>query len=375
MRLHGDGPLAPPLAPPEILPLLVAAFEQPLSVVPRRLFLDGKIDEAPRRALWPLLSDGSFAAWCERVAVTAGVDDVFVEVLELQCMDQRLWNWGRQATRALMQLVGMPRHGAEVSLLGGLYRGKAKFGVHQDVASVFSFPVVRRHQIRTWPGHYGERARIDRDERDYAAHLDASTLLTADVGEGIYWPSSAWHVGEQVSGQANASLSLAMWFDRKDDDWGGARLSPWDPVELQTAAEVGQRLFQPGREHVFELLARVTACGFTHRPDSPLDVPLIEAHQIVTPNPEVPIVVLEVPALDELAIGANGWFLAIPGHPGLRALLRRLQTGGRFSVAELVARHAGRAELQDAIVDLPAGTIVALLAKLVGANALKLQST
>jgi hypothetical protein len=122
------------------------------------------------------------------------------------------WEGAYQMVRALARHVGLPP-GADTSVFMGRYRFTPT-GVHYDNLSSFNFPVLGGKTMRVWPREYvAAHPELD-GAREYARHLGGSQLLRAPVGGMIYWPSSAFHIGEGDDA-FSATLGLGIWIDKR----------------------------------------------------------------------------------------------------------------------------------------------------------------
>lgn len=116
-------------------------------------------------------------------------------------------------TTELYRHTGFPNRFSEMGLYLGNYR-KTPFGVHVDSCGVFSFPVAGQKKFRLWTSAFAEKhPDLDRSF-SYAKYKKDSVLMTAEVGDMTYWPSSAWHIAES-DGQFSATWSLGVWVDKQ----------------------------------------------------------------------------------------------------------------------------------------------------------------
>lgn len=115
-------------------------------------------------------------------------------------------------TDELYRRIGFPNRFSEIGLYLGNYR-KTPFGVHVDKCGVFSFPVMGRKKFRLWTSNFVKKNPQLERAFSYEKFKKKSQVVTAEVGDIIYWPSSAWHIAESDGG-FSATWSLGVWVDK-----------------------------------------------------------------------------------------------------------------------------------------------------------------
>jgi hypothetical protein len=159
----------------------------------------------------PRESDRSFDAYNERIMATKGLKTYALVINHLFEHDQRSWMQLCERLQPLFRTFGVPFNAIESFLFLGNYE-KTPFGVHLDNAGTFHFPIHGRKQLRLWSPEYVKKHPILENAKDYGDHLEASTLVHADPGKALYWPSDRWHIAEG-DGAFSASWGFAYYIN------------------------------------------------------------------------------------------------------------------------------------------------------------------
>jgi hypothetical protein len=129
-------------------------------------------------------------------------------VNNIEALSFELWSWSAEFLRGLYAERGMEGLGAYYALFVGDYL-TTPLGIHRDPESVFHFPVTGSKRIRIFGSDYMDAHPFLGGSTDYADHLEQTILLESGPRGLLYWPSSAWHVGEG-DGEFSASLALSI---------------------------------------------------------------------------------------------------------------------------------------------------------------------
>lgn len=304
-----------------------------------------------RHDLLPREEDGSFSGYHDRVTrllnpawrrrLGLGRRRYALVINNLEAVDFELWSWTRDFLRGLYREVGMNNGGSYFALFMGDYF-RTSFGAHWDPESVFSFPVIGRKAMRTWPSSYVEANPELRRSVSYARFLDASTVHSAGPGGFVYWPSDAWHIAES-DGELSVSMVLGLQvYPAKGAVVAGeprdSKTVPFDPDDLQRAAEnIPHGLVLPRRGSPGPYWVNLaTAMGCLYPP---------EPHSEELPRDGVvrcqsPIVRVRL-GFGRLLVGANGHSIETHDEPAIGRLLDELSSGEPMSVREAAARYSG----------------------------------
>ncbi len=171
-----------------------------------------RLDARQAEPLLPRRDDASLEGYDARLQESLRGAEYLLRMEKLHAFYAPYWEGAYRWVRAVAREVGLAP-GADTSVFLGRYRFTPT-GVHYDNLSSFNFPVVGTKSMRVWPREY-VAAHPDLDgAREYARHLGGSELLRAPVGGMIYWPSSAFHIGEGDDG-FTATLGIGIWIDKR----------------------------------------------------------------------------------------------------------------------------------------------------------------
>lgn len=319
-------------------------------------FLADLSDLLPRKA------DGSTEGYAERVTEAIGGRRFGLVVDDFQVFDPELWFRLRDFLTPFYSRIGT--QGTKAGLFLGNYR-KTPFGLHQGASSNFMFVVQGKKRIRAWPGHAFSRDMTLR--LDFEPYVRRSITLDGGPGDVLYWPSTHWHIGEEV-GSLTAAISvgvfpgfslsqhLATHLGRTiaarvpaSQERALPRLYPTEIVRSGAALRsftrkaVGcarQAAASPALERAVLTgwLNHVTGIGCASVPD-PLPGRRLRSGHVVRAASRHPVAWRRIGS--ELLCSANGHAFTTPASPQVLALLRTLEEGTPRRVAELVARRGG----------------------------------
>lgn len=189
-------------------------------VDPFRIALDGAhvLDAETFGALLPTAEDGDLDGFIARVEQMTDLDVGF-QVRKVTTYDPLVWERVRAFLRPLFDPLNLVPESIEVDVFFGRY-GQTHFGVHRDADSTFTFGLRGEKLFRMWPLDFftpemaveGWPTHIQDDY--YQLHRDEAEAVAVRPGTVLYWPSSAWHVGESPNGW---SMTLAVALILKPD--------------------------------------------------------------------------------------------------------------------------------------------------------------
>ncbi len=209
-----DAALLPTITPDELLPAVVACAESFLAGDEQkvRLYVDGDqvdVREGKLGELLPGRRDGSFEAYDHRMTQQHGFRDYALVIADWHQFSRPLWERIVGSVAGLTRFLGISASRMDTQVFLGTYR-RTPFGVHVDETSAFHFPILGTKRMRFWDASYVRTIPALRHARHYEAFLERSSVAEARPGEVIYWPSSAWHVGES-SGEFSVTWRFAYW--------------------------------------------------------------------------------------------------------------------------------------------------------------------
>ena len=307
--------------------------------------------------LLPTAADGSVKGWTARVTSLLGGRRFGFVVDDYHVHDELVWRRVREFVRGLYAVTGLPGEDVKATLFLGNY-ARTPFGLHRGRSDNFMFAVDGLKRIRAWPDAFF-RGKPDLTNRlDYERYNDASLVLDARPGDVIYWPASYWHIGEDADGPSIA-ISLALFMEpqpgadlaqtveqaiatRAGGARGRRRVTADGPL-LRVARDVrALRRMTAGPSLECALAAdrlnRVTGAGFGRVPP-PTPPRALTDDDVV--RGERHGAVRWVTVGDEIVCSAGGHAFALPAHPRLPALLRRLGSPEPARVGDLIDRYSG----------------------------------
>lgn len=333
-----------------------------------RFYVDGgEIDilEGGNQIVLPRNEDGSFEGYHRRMVSRHKVQDYALIIADWHQFDRALWDRLLLSLEGLAGTVGISRSRIDTQVFLGTYK-VTPFGVHKDSRSGFHCPVIGAKTLRFWPAQFAEKTPGLRGAHNYQQFLEESILLTAVVGDVIYWPSDYWHVGES-DGSFSVTWGLGYWLgdgirqlmvetllkvlDRIESNASAippegvtkaARtLDGVDQImkDLQRAAssdELRQSVAQSWLQHH-------SAYGFLKVPPllEPVDVP---GRGVVRSKPAVRILVSQI-APDSICVAAAGRSCVLPWSPSIPAIVDGLNQGDPLAIEDLFAFDEDRAAI------------------------------
>ncbi len=274
--------------------------------------------------------------------------------------DHELWSWERGFLKPLIKEIGINNAGTYNALFVGDYQ-RTPFGVHFDPEGVFHIPIVGQKSMRTWPPEYVEKNPDLKGARDYDKHLSGSTLIQADPGQFVYWPSCDWHVGESSTQGLSVSIALSLQVaptdaegvplcsieelshshkELKDVDVRSRKTIPFDPDNLQGTVDRLPREFkvstQGEEETLLAWLRYATALGF-ETPPVGRKMKALNSDSLIIGNSDWPIVFVE--SDQRLLVGANGHAFACDNRAEFKQVISTLNRDTTVKVGSLVESY------------------------------------
>ncbi len=155
----------------------------------------------------PRPEDGDFDTYVQRITRHLHGRRHALVVASFHAYGPALWNRERAFYAPLWQRVGIPMTTALTTLFHGNYE-HSPVGVHKDRYGTFMYVLSGRKRMRLWaerPWSHDASTVVD-----YARHLDSSIAAEAEAGQLLYWPSSYFHVGENVGDEAATSVNVGV---------------------------------------------------------------------------------------------------------------------------------------------------------------------
>ncbi|MBI5367923.1 MAG: hypothetical protein HZA54_12860, partial [Planctomycetes bacterium] len=206
----------PAIAPAELFDAVVACGAAQAAGSPQtiRLYVHGNLVDLSGgfQKLLPCRADGSFSGYHRRMTeqlAELGRPDYALIIADWHAFHRVAWERICGALAGLFAAVGISRARMDTQIFLGTYR-VTPFGVHVDPTGSFHFPVLGRKTMRLWSGAYAARHPDLPDALRYGRFKAGSRVLTARAGGMLYWPSSAWHVGES-GGSFSVTWGLGYW--------------------------------------------------------------------------------------------------------------------------------------------------------------------
>lgn len=175
---------------------------------PFRLYAEGRaLGSSPE--LLPRASDKSLEAHVQRAMATAKADNFMLVCDDLTEYSAKVMERFRGFLEPLYERVGLPISIPTIDAFVGRYSSTA-FSIHRDRLSTFSFHVSGAKTFKIWDG--GRFHSTTAAMEAYLAGERADRLIERRPGDLVYWPASAWHVGESPE-EVSATISFAVQLD------------------------------------------------------------------------------------------------------------------------------------------------------------------
>jgi 50S ribosomal protein L16 3-hydroxylase len=169
----------------------------------------GTRDRQPWHAgdLLPRTDDNGFDGYGARVTSRIAGDTYSLVIHGMHGFDRPMWTRQRAFYAGLWDRVGLPSTGAITTLFHGTYES-SPVGVHKDRFATFMYVLSGRKRMRLWP-----RRPWSHDATtvtDYREQLAESLVIDAAAGDLAYWPSSYYHVGENLGDEPATSINVGV---------------------------------------------------------------------------------------------------------------------------------------------------------------------
>jgi hypothetical protein len=228
------------------------------------------------RESWPTAGSDSddLTAWLGRVADITSNGDLFVFARSVQQHDRVLF-------KALVEMMapdawrsGLAPGHVEAEVFYGAYRSTPG-GIHREDCTNLHLVLSGRKSMHFWVGRdwipSGSALRNDVEpeagtpeeylpELDFRSVMLSGHFVTAIGGQGFFWRSGVWHVGE--THEPSIALNIASYTNTLDPD--ARLLKPWNK---EMRGEIPRSWLSDYRVHSAftgddaALLARLTALG------------------------------------------------------------------------------------------------------------------
>lgn len=347
-----ESPVALSLDDDAMFDLLVrAAASHGESDVAIRFYIDNTVACADVQALLPEPADVTLDGYFARLDRALAGRDYLLLINQIHTLEPDLWLQACGILEPLYRALGeLPGEYVDVDVIAGRYRTTA-FGVHRDPASTFMFPTYGQKQLLTWPPDYDS---VEPRTTDYSSLRADATVLEGVPGSLVYWPSSAWHVGESPGGPS-VSLQLTLYL-KGDPIWlvldevanliapgctdrtaatyplgdadGGA---PPIPSQIRVARDALMGGIGSGEldRRLTELwLKYVSAYGFAALPE-PLATSASDPPPRVRLRAGVRVFTLDEASEGELTVISNGYSARVPNTRDVLDAIAALRAGAR----------------------------------------------
>jgi hypothetical protein len=157
--------------------------------------------------LLPHAGDAGFGGYAGRVTGRLADDRYSLLIHGMHAFDRRMWTRQRAFFAGLWSRVGLPSTGAITTLFHGNYES-SPVGVHKDRFATFMYLLSGRKRMRLWPRRpWSHDATTVTDYRD---HVAESITIDAEAGDLVFWPSSYYHVGENLGDEPATSINVGI---------------------------------------------------------------------------------------------------------------------------------------------------------------------
>ncbi|MBD2533808.1 hypothetical protein H6G97_31340 [Nostoc flagelliforme FACHB-838] len=203
--------ISPPVASDELFKIVVNDFNTADDVHDRtRFYIGEKLQELDKSDIrLPQKEDASFASYNQRISTMLNGQE-YALVIDAIKVNDVLWDWTYDFLQSLYKSLGYISYGHFYSIFYGNYQ-VTPFGVHfhfNPAESAFYFPINGGKSMRTWTPEFVNKHPKLKGAKNYQDFLESSTLLQAEPGGMIYWPSDRWHVGDSRGGDVSIVLAI-----------------------------------------------------------------------------------------------------------------------------------------------------------------------
>ncbi|NJO94483.1 MAG: hypothetical protein HC820_09425 [Hydrococcus sp. RM1_1_31] len=203
----------PPITADKLFSIIINDFNiKNNSLVAKRFYLERNKQKLEESDFYPKLEDGSFISYNRRINSLCDGKE-YVLIIDGLLVNSSLWNWTYKFLQNLYNSLGHLNYGHSYSIFYGNY-SKTPFGVHdhnypgEPTQSAFYFPIEGSKSMRIWTPEIVKRNKKLRGSIQYEEFIEDSTLLEAEAGGMLYWPSDRWHIGDSKGGDVSFSKLL-----------------------------------------------------------------------------------------------------------------------------------------------------------------------
>lgn len=358
----------PALSPAQLFALLKRSADRarsPMKKEPLRFFGDGVNAQVLEdfEPYLPTEKDATYQSYAKRVEQQLGHREWGLALNDIHRDSPEVWHATREFGDAIFSHIGLSAGEISAESFIGPYRSTAA-GIHKDKFHVFTFPLIGKKTMLAWPyasvaDTLGLPEREDTVMQNMVSPFRRGvpghepTVLEADVGDLIYWPPGAWHVG-QGRGHFNATLILTVRVISDPNEWlkttlgdSDERFAPQGPSKkvtsqphlnqlVKAAGRRARRLQSPlfAEQLRNEFDRRCSAVGVDPPVNPITPKPQVQPGDVLEADARFPIVMRRKG--DTLTCFINGYKLDLtPAAKTMALLVRRLNRGGRISVDEL----------------------------------------
>ncbi|AVH69216.1 hypothetical protein [Nostoc sp. 'Lobaria pulmonaria (5183) cyanobiont'] len=181
-------------------------------IVSKRFYIEGNKQQLEGADYYPKLEDKSFIGYDRRICSLCGNKE-YVLIIDALLVNYSLWDWTYKFLQNLYNSLGFLNYGHFWSIFYGNY-SKTPFGVHdhnypgEPAQSAFYFPIEGNKSMRIWTPEFVKRNKQIRRSTQYEKFLEDSTLLKAEAGGMLYWPSDRWHIGDSKGGDVSLVIAI-----------------------------------------------------------------------------------------------------------------------------------------------------------------------
>ncbi|MCH9685785.1 MAG: hypothetical protein K0V04_30410 [Deltaproteobacteria bacterium] len=329
-----------------------------------RLGTPARIYAAGRRlgtvqSQWCTSDDASVEGYVQRLCRDSGTGEVLVVTDSFERSDESLWFRAAELLSTLYRTVGFPVGDAQVNVFAGTY-SQTPFKFHKDIADSITYALEGHKRYLIW-GYdlVAQHLPLPADARhenvlfehyDYQPLRSLATVLETQPGDIIYWPWDCFHLAEPHGARFSVSISVgvvpfaapfatvdpvakcASYAQRTEQFSVGLQ-----PDLVSSHVEAARRSLED--ETVLgavreAALYRRTRFGFKQALPTVASTPFDDDDVLAPPRPDL---VSWTPHDNGVLVSVNGHGFHTAEHPGLLALLVRLNEGDPVRVGDLRA--------------------------------------
>jgi hypothetical protein len=199
----------PPITADELFSIIVNDFNaNSKSLAEKHFYIEGNEQKLEESDYYPTPVDGSFIEYDRRIRSICDGQE-YVLVINCIIINNILWNWIYDFLQNLYNSLGYLTYDNFCSIFYGNYT-KTPFGVHiDDNETGFYFPIKGRKLMRMWKSEFVRQNQEIMSSTKYEKFIKYSTLLEAEPGGVLYWPSDRWHIGASKGGDISLTIAVS----------------------------------------------------------------------------------------------------------------------------------------------------------------------